>query len=248
MNLKPYKSFLFWTALQSNLPKTFSLLLKLVLNVSQAAEHAVSACGEIVRPGGIGGWFVPVKFPTWECLRRKPSLVPLGSLGEAGTRSGTQSQDCLRWESPDFRRGRMSITKNKFGESEQIVREGLGIHQWWVEGYNLLSIIHEKSKKIEQAQEDIRQALKNHPYAFYLRERLANLLRFSGDLEESESITREGLILNPYWGEGYAQLPQLSSARHNRKKALEFAEQACRVDPWSSSLKNHLLNLENLPN
>ena len=61
-----------------------------------------------MRPGGIGGWFVPVKFPTWECLRRKPSLVPLGSLGEAGTRSGTQSQDCLRWESPDFRRGRMS--------------------------------------------------------------------------------------------------------------------------------------------
>ena len=79
-----------------------------VLTGDTAAGHAVSACGEIVRPGGIGGWFVPVKFPTWECLRRKPSLVPLGSLGEAGTRSGTQSQDCLRWESPDVRRGRMS--------------------------------------------------------------------------------------------------------------------------------------------
>ena len=94
-----YKAHLDWN---------FCLSAFCVLTGDTAAGHAVSACGEIVRPGGIGGWFVPVKFPTWECLRRKPSLVPLGSLGEAGTRSGTQSQDCLRWESPDFRRGRMS--------------------------------------------------------------------------------------------------------------------------------------------
>ena len=95
-----YKAHLNWN---------FCLSAFSVLTGDTAAGHAVSACGEIVRPGGVGGWFVPVKFPTWECLRRKPSLVPLGSLGEAGTRSGTQSQDCLRWESPDFRRGRMSI-------------------------------------------------------------------------------------------------------------------------------------------
>ena len=94
-----YKAHLDWN---------FCLFAFCVLTGDTAAGHAVSACGEIVRPGGIGGWFVPVKFPTWECLRRKPSLVPLGSLVEAGTRSGMQSQDCLRWESPDFRRGRMS--------------------------------------------------------------------------------------------------------------------------------------------
>ena len=94
-----YKAHLDWN---------FCLSAFCVLTGDTAAGHAVSACGEIVRPGGIGGWFVPVKFPTWECLRRKPSLVPLGSLVEAGTRSGMQSQDCLRWESPDFRRGRMS--------------------------------------------------------------------------------------------------------------------------------------------
>ena len=96
-----YKAHLDWN---------FCLSAFCVLTGDTAAGHAVSACGEIVRPGGIGGWFVPVKFPTWECLRRKPSLVPLGSLVEAGTRSGMQSQDCLRWESPDFRRGRMSIS------------------------------------------------------------------------------------------------------------------------------------------
>ena len=86
-----YKAHLDWN---------FCLSAFSVLTGDTAAGHAVSACGEIVRPGGVGGWFVPVKFPTWECLRRKPSLVPLGNLVEAGTRSGMQSQDCLRWESP----------------------------------------------------------------------------------------------------------------------------------------------------
>ena len=96
---------------KARLDWNFCLSAFCVLAGDTAAGHAVSACGETVRPGGTGGWFEPVKFPTWECLRRKPSLVPLGSLVEAGTRSGLQSQDCLRWESPPFREGRMS-TKN----------------------------------------------------------------------------------------------------------------------------------------
>ena len=55
-----YKARLAWN---------FCLSAFCVLFGDTAAGHAVSACGEIARPGGTGGWFVPVKFPTWECLR-----------------------------------------------------------------------------------------------------------------------------------------------------------------------------------
>ena len=50
----------------------------------------MSACGEIVRPGGITGWFVAVKFPTWGILRENQA-IPLGSLDEAGS----QQQKCV---------------------------------------------------------------------------------------------------------------------------------------------------------
>ena len=54
-----------------------------------AAGHAASACGEAVRPGGIGGWFVAVKFPTVGIFGENQAFVPPGSLDEAGTRLET---------------------------------------------------------------------------------------------------------------------------------------------------------------
>ena len=37
-------------------------------------QYAGISLWRVVRPGGIGGWFEPVKFPTRECLRQKTSL------------------------------------------------------------------------------------------------------------------------------------------------------------------------------
>ena len=88
----------------SRLDWNFCLSAFCALTGDTAAGHAVSACGEIARPGGTGGWFVPVKFPTRECLRRKPSLVPLGGLDETGTRLW-RGVSRYRQESPDVRRG-----------------------------------------------------------------------------------------------------------------------------------------------
>ena len=45
--------------------KNLTSIPTLLISTS-AAGHAVSACGEIVRPGGIDCWFAAVKFPTGE--------------------------------------------------------------------------------------------------------------------------------------------------------------------------------------
>ena len=55
-----------------------------------AAGHAVSACGEAVKPGGVKDWFVAIKLPTVG-FNSENQPIPLGSLVEAGTRSGSQS-------------------------------------------------------------------------------------------------------------------------------------------------------------
>jgi hypothetical protein len=55
------------------------LFLIFLLYMSLAAGHAVSVCGEIMRPEGVDGWFVTVKFPMMGILQRKPSF----SLGQS---------------------------------------------------------------------------------------------------------------------------------------------------------------------
>lgn len=89
---------------------TKTSLLFSVSNASLATGHAVSACGEIIRPGGeIWDWFDTVKFPIAGILAMKTRPFSSGSLVEAGNYRRDQRTCALtQQESPALRQGRMS--------------------------------------------------------------------------------------------------------------------------------------------
>jgi hypothetical protein len=65
-----------------------------VLHSALAAGHAVTACGEVVRPGGILRLVRSRKIPHRGNFAAKTKRFPLGSLVEAGTRRRDFASHC----------------------------------------------------------------------------------------------------------------------------------------------------------
>lgn len=133
--------------------------------------------------------------------------------------------------------------KRDFETAFQVAEEALRLNPYWSEGHRQLSCIHDAAHDLERAIAEARIAAKTHSCDLGFKAHLANLLRRDGKLEEAVTTAREGLAINPGWGEGYRQMSLAHNARAERNAALEEAHMATRVEPYTLSLKTHLCNL-----
>lgn len=113
----------------------------------------------------------------------------------------------------------------------------------WAPGHYILYLYYKEKKMIDNALDEINEALKLNKNNFNYRWRLCSLYRQKKDYKNAQRILDEGFNINPYWLEGFRQQAYIHQAHGDIDKALLYAQKSIDAKKFPIHYREYVADL-----